>query len=151
MTTGIEFAVFDLASGAISARHWLMGQPATQLVYPGELGEPPGVTLGPASASLAVFTAEGAAERWTFELATGELETAAITPPARTAREENELPVGGAGVPALQRPPFPQALLPAQAGAAWRIPALVNGRGEALVLTGEECLWFDSGSAGDAG
>jgi hypothetical protein len=62
-------------------------------------------------------------------------------------REMNELPTGGAGPPSIRQPPFPQALLPAQGGGAWSIPALANSRGEVLVVAGAECLWLGTGGA----
>lgn len=142
-----EFAVFAQADGEQSSRQWLMGQPATQLVYPGEFSEPLGTAVGDSTVSLAVYTAEGNSERWTFDLDSGELAVAPFTPPARASREENELPPGGAGPPPGRRPPFKQALLPTQGGRAWSIPALVNSRGEVLVVSGEECLWFGAGGA----
>jgi hypothetical protein len=137
-----EFIVFRARDGALGARHQLLGQPATQLVYPGGFNQPQAVTAADGTVGLGVYPDGGGSERWQFALATGELLVEPAEQSAPFAREDNDLPAGGRGAPDPAAPPFPQALLPAAAGEAWQIPALVNARGQVLVLAGGECRWL---------
>jgi hypothetical protein len=146
-----EFIVFSARDGALGARHRLRGQPATQLVYPGAFNQPLAVTAADGTVSLGVYPDGGGTERWQFALASGELLVEPAEQSAPFAREDNDLPASGRGAPDPAAPPFPQALLPAAAGEAWQIPALVNSRGQVLVIDGGECRWISADSLSQQG
>lgn len=137
-----EFIAFERDSGRLTGRWELRGQPATRIVYPGGFDEATRVTVEGGLIAVDVF-AENRAELWEFDLASGQLNTAARPVAGRAVREENPLPPGGAGPPQPASPPFPLQLLPGQSGASWRIPALRNQLGEVLIVDSTGARWID--------
>jgi len=141
-----EFVRFSCADGTVGPRWPLPGQVATRIVYPGQLDEPLSAQLTGDRLELTVIVDNQGYAVWSFDLATGELSKQAASAPASIRREENQLPVGGEGVPGPPAPPFPQRLLPsAVADQPWRIPALLNAAGDVLVIDADGARWAELG------
>jgi outer membrane protein assembly factor BamB len=134
-----EFVSFARSTGDLLQRHRLDGQPAIRLVYPGPTWEPARVKVTGGSVSLAVNDVEQGYQLWTFDLADGTLDKAALPGFAVTAREENALELAGGSTSGAA--PMPQGLLPTETGDNWTIPALLNADGRVLVVDSEGAAW----------
>ncbi len=137
-----EFMVFDRVTGKLGPRHALKGQPAARLVYPGPADEASWAELNGTHAEVLVYPVQGGPQLWRFELTDGSLtqEAWARELPA-SRREDNAHSVDGSGAPGPPQPPFAQQLLPTPAGAAWRIPALIDAQGRVLVVDSAGARW----------
>lgn len=142
-----EFFCFDRSTGEVYTQHMLAGQPATRLVYPGAFAEPAALSVDGDNVEIGVFLMNGTPQMWRFNLKQGSLERGEFSS-LPTAREENQLPLGGAGAPGPGSEPYSQRLLPEASGDQWQIPALTSSSGAVLLVVDGKASW-ELGSSAD--
>lgn len=140
-----HFEIFcvDSAGSARSCAR-LARQPAFVTTFPGGASRMAQVQILPGG-RLSILLA-GGREQCVLDLASGETSFGPASGGHGELEEANSNPVGEPGVPGPEQPALPQGLLPTAAGAEWTIDALLNPRGEVLVLTSDGPQWLRPGA-----